>query len=107
MRLIRIFFPKNLTTTSAVHFGEYLRALPIVEAYELNFGENRWIEPFAALVASSEITRLKHRVQQRPIKVLNQQHMTYAAHMGFFQSFGFQYGNAPGAASGGISYQPI
>ena len=106
IRSIRINFPKNLTTTSALKFGEDLRSLPLVEHYELDFTESNWIEPFSALIASSEITRFKYRVNT-PIKVLNHQHMSYAAHIGFFQSFGLVFGNSPGGVAGSMAYHPI
>jgi hypothetical protein len=107
MHAVHIDFPANLTTESALRFGEQLRQLPIAAMYEINFERCRWIEPFSALIASSEIARLKKRVHNRPIKVLNHTHMSYAAHIGFFQSFGFNYGNLPGEAPGSPTYQPI
>lgn len=37
----------------------------------------------------------------------NFEHNTYAAHMGFFQAFGLDYGKHPGEAAGSTTYAPV
>ncbi len=102
-----ITFPTRLDTNSALRFAHKLRSIESASYYEIDFGNCNWIEPFSALLASSEITRFKNAVGPQRVKVKNHERMSYAAHIGFFHSFGFRHGNTPGQATGGSTYQPI
>jgi len=107
MTEIKIWFPSRLSTSTALRFRDELRGLPAAGSYEIDFSRCKWIEPFSALLASSEIARLKQRIGRTPIRASNFAHMDYAAHIGFFQSFGLAYGKHPGQSEGGPTYQPI
>lgn len=59
------------------------------------------------LLISSEIRRLTREKPHATVSCSNFKHMTYAAHMGFFQAFGLNHGKAPGEAKGSPKYIPI
>ncbi len=59
------------------------------------------------LLISSEFRKLARRENAPTFVCSNFEHMTYAAHMGFFKSFGIEHGNAPGEAPGSARYLPI
>lgn len=77
------------------------------EEFVFDFTNVRMVEPFAMLLVSSEISRLKRRFPNAQLRCTNFQHMGYAAHMGFFRAFGLSFGNAPGEAKGGSRYVPL
>lgn len=65
------------------------------------------VEPLSMAIVSSEI---KRSIQKNPnIRFLatNYKRHEYAAHMGFFQAFGLDYGKKPGEANGSSTYIPL
>lgn len=65
------------------------------------------VEPFSMLLLSSELAALRQRYPNAKFLLTNYERMTYAAHMGFFQSFGVDFGKYPGQASGNSRYVPM
>lgn len=59
------------------------------------------------LLVASELRKLNAREPEPDITCFGVEHMSYAAHMGFFRSFGLAHGNAPGQANGSATYLPI
>ena len=59
------------------------------------------------LVISSEIERCVAAHPEAKFTCKNYQHMGYAAHMGFFKSFGLDFGLSPGEAIGSRKYVPL
>lgn len=59
------------------------------------------------LLISSEIRRFIREKSQSMVSCANFKHMSYAAHMGFFQAFGLDHGKAPGEAKGSSKYIPM
>jgi hypothetical protein len=59
------------------------------------------------LVVSSEIENCVAAHPETKFTCRNFEHMTYAGHMGFFQSFGLKFGRQPGEAFGGRNYIPL
>lgn len=72
-----------------------------------DFKKSSLIEPFAMLMISSEISRYRHKYEDIEFKCSNFRHMTYAGHMGFFKSFGLDFGKSPGEANGSSRYVPL
>lgn len=103
----RYAVPTSLDLVSALSFAEHLSAVEDAAEYVFDFARTGTIEPFPMLLVSSEIRRLARRSCRPKIECRNFAHMGYAAHMGFFQSFGIDYGNAPGQAKGSPRYIPL
>lgn len=104
---IPLQMPSALDLPSALSLTLALAQIEDGGEIVFDFADVRLVEPFAMLLVSSEISRLKRRCQNAELRCINYQHMNYAAHMGFFKAFGISFGNAPGEAKGGASYVPL
>ena len=104
---IRISAPHQFDLPSALHFTAQLAALPNHPEFEIDFSRVGLVEPFPMLLIASELRRLNARRPEPQISCTGVEHMTYAAHMGFFHCFGLALGNAPGEARGSATYLPI
>ena len=107
MLVIRISAPRQFDLPSALEFCAQLTALPDHSEFEIDFSKVGLVEPFPMLLIASELRKLNARTPEPQITCSGIKHMTYAAHMGFFQCFGLSHGNAPGQAKGSASYLPI
>ena len=107
--------PTSLTAATALRLPAQLGQLPDGDAYEFNFGGLNYVEPFGMLVCASSLRRFMREKAQaggREIEFTVAGHRDapgtrYAAHMGFFQSFGLEFGNVPGEARGSGTYLPL
>lgn len=106
MGAIVIPVPRRLTLESSVQFACQLRDLPNAETYILDFGGVGRIEPFALLFLSSELQRFSSK-RSGNFAAANYESCTYAGHMGFFKSFGLEFGKSAGEANGSGTYIPI
>jgi hypothetical protein len=107
MMKIRLRAPDQFNMPSAIAFALDIMNAPDADEYLIDFGAVRLIEPFAMLLISSELRKLARRECRPEIDCANFEHMGYAAHMGFFQSFDLEYGKMPGEAKGSGNYIPI
>lgn len=73
----------------------------------INFAQLKHVEPFGLLLISRAIGVLKSK--HRDVKFFgeNFSECSYAGHLGFFKSFGLDFGKAPGEAAGSDNYLPI
>src|ERR1039457_7409465 len=102
-----IAIPKLLDLPNALDVSLNLSKQGKSDEFLFNFANVEFVEPFGMLMVSSEIRRLKARYPDSGFSATNFKHMTYAGHMGFFQAFGLEFGNAPGVAKGGVVYLPV
>jgi hypothetical protein len=107
MTQIKFRAPAQFNMTSAISFASEIECAADADEYLIDFGAVRLVEPFPMLLISSELRKLARRYCAPAIDCANFEHMSYAAHMGFFQSFDLEYGNAPGEARGNGNYLPI
>jgi len=107
MTQVKLRAPGQFNMPSAISFAREIERAPDADEYIIDFGAVRLVEPFAMLLISSEIRKLARRTGNPAIDCANFEHMGYAAHMGFFQSFDLEYGKTPGEARGSGSYVPI
>lgn len=107
MSAIVVQVPRRLTLESSVQFACELRDLPESEVYVLDFGGVGRIEPFALLFLSSELQRFSSKRKGSHFVAENYEGCTYAGHMGFFKSFGLDFGKSAGEAKGSGTYIPI
>ena len=101
------FHVDNLHVDGALSLSRELWSLPQCAAYEIDFSGLKWIQPFGMLYFSRQLKAFIDVRQPADFKFLGYTEHSDAAHMGFFQSFGLNFGNAAGAASGSATYIPI
>lgn len=106
MKIPFIEFPGelNFRTLSNLQIG--LASYSQYEAIGIDFRAARWATPFFLTAAAICIVEHKSQSRQR-IKCINVEHCSYFSHMGFFRSFGLEFGRAPGEARGNENYLPI
>lgn len=102
-----VTIPNSLAPPSILAFAAELDSLPAAELYEFDFGRSRWFPPFSMLLLAIILKRFRDARPESRCRARNHEHHTYAAHLGFFRSFGLQHGNPPGAAPGSDNYVPI
>lgn len=107
MSHIVIEVPKYLIFQNSINFISDLQLIENHLVFEFNFSSFKYIDPFSLLFVSSEIHLFRSRFKNSKFIATNYEHCTYAAHMGFFQAFGVNFGNEPGEARGSSTYIPI
>ena len=104
---MRVDVPYDLSPVSLAGFACMLRDLPDAAEYEFHFGGERWFPPFSMLLLSALLRQFRGNRPAARRRARDHENHSYAAHFGFFRSFGLQHGNAPGEAPGSSRYVPI
>ncbi len=104
---MRVDLPYDLSPKNLAGFACVLRDLPEAEEYEFHFGSKRWFPPFSMLLLSAMLRQFRASRPDARRRAGEHENHSYAAHFGFFRSFGLQHGNAPGEAPGSSRYVPI
>ena len=99
--------PETLTAFTVFPFCKLLQQQKPTEELVFDFSKTTTVEPFGMLIVASEIQRCVAAHPEAKFTCKNYQHMTYAAHMGFFKSFGLDFGRSPGEAAGNRNYLPL
>jgi hypothetical protein len=103
----RIAIPDNLSIQGLADFSWQLRRIQEYDQYQFDFGRQRWFPPFSMLLLSRQLRHFVDRYPGAKFTVSNHRNHPYAAHMGFFRSFGLDFGNEPGEAAGSSTYVPL
>lgn len=103
----RVVVPSSLDHESALQFSHTLLCLPDEDDFLFDFSKLGHVEPFGMLYASTAIRLCRKARLQARFQAINFSQCTYAGHMGFFQTFGLDFGKSPGEAPGGNTYLPI
>lgn len=106
-RITNIKLPRMLGPAHVSRFGCELHALGEADEFEFDFGSQRWFPPFSMVLLAMHLRRFRERHPQAECFAINHDNHRYAAHMGFFKTFGMDHGNAPGEALGSWTYVPI
>jgi len=98
----------DLSPERVLEFCCKLAAQPPAD-YVIDFSAFRHAPPFGMLLASAALRRFVARMSEagRNVGFAKYKGNGYAAHQGFFQSFGCDHGNKPGVARGSDTYIPI
>lgn len=104
---MRVDIPHNLSPTYLAGFACVLRDLPEADEFEFHFGRERWFPPFSMLLLSAILRQFRAKRPDARRRAHEHENHSYAAHFGFFRSFGLQHGNEPGEAPGSTRYVPI
>lgn len=117
MKVQKITLPDKLDFEQALDFSVALNCVPFAEVYLFNVQWVSTVRPFGMLMTSALLRdfmqrRINAAHEKKPIfKITNYSENvpahSYAAHVGFFRSWGVPYGYAPGEAWGSSTYKPI
>lgn len=106
-----ILCPKSLNFDGVFEFTSKIQKLQPIDEYIFDFSNLSWIEPFALLIVSSEISMLVARCSGTKFSAVIPDNpsaaIAYAGYMGFFGSFGVDFGNQPGDARVTQQYVPM
>jgi len=99
--------PESLTPFTVYPFCKALQDQKPTDELIFDFAKTNTVEPFGMLVVASEIERCVAAHPEAKFTCKNYERMPYAAHMGFFKSFGLDFGRKPGEAFGSRNYIPL
>ncbi|MDQ8141070.1 hypothetical protein [Chryseobacterium sp. CFS15] len=102
-----IIVPQHLYFEETIEFINSFTNIRDERSYIFDFGKTIRIDPFSLLYVSSELEIFKKNNPSSLFHARNFSHLTYPAHMGFFKSFGLNFGKEPGEAKGSNTYSPI
>ncbi len=103
-----IVFPIfRLDLIGAIAANREVFSLPVSNVYTFDFGALEWVEPFGMLVFARQLRIFADLRKPARCRAINHEKHGYAAHMGFFRSFGLAFGHVPGEAPGSSRYVPI
>lgn len=107
--MIEITLPYRLNLDNALQFCNELWELEDASAYDFNFENLNFTEPFTMIYVANEIKRFSEekKLLGATFTAYGFDNKSYQAHMGFFKAFGLDYGNKPGQANGNENYIPI
>lgn len=91
----------------ALEFGAHLRSAEQASVYRFDFGRVTFATPGWMLVIGNALHEFRSARPEAKRQAINYRHLGYAAHVGFFQYFGMEYGQAPSEAAGSSTYVPI
>ena len=103
-----ILLPRSLDLSST-GFTQTIQTLPEADEYILDFQQLEWVEPFGMLFVANAIRKAVEHYPNKSFTAsnLDSKRLSYAAHMGFFQALGLNFGKLPGEARGNERYLPI
>lgn len=102
-----VFRISRLDLWGAIEAAHALWALPLAQVYVVDFAALDWVEPFGMLFFARQLRAFADKRKPARCRAINHERQGYAAHMGFFQSFGLSFGKAPGEAFGNMQYVPM
>lgn len=102
-----INLPIDLKLENIMGFSIQLHELPDKEHFVFDVGETRWFPPFSMLFLAQQFIQFRKERPDTRCSIVNYEKHDYVAHMGFFKSFGVDYGKKPGEAEGNSNYLPI
>lgn len=94
-------------------FGRVARFLAELAAFDeasevtLDFAGVGFTPPAWLVVMGGALRRLRREHPELKCRAVNFRHMTYAAHVGFFDHFGLRFGLKQGEAKGSDTYVPL
>lgn len=104
---IVLALPPRLDIQGALKATALLNDLPEANFYRFDFSKLNFVEPFGMLYFAAQLRNFRRANLHCRFKAENYQQLSYAAHMGFFQAFGLNFGKEPGEAPGNAHYVPI
>lgn len=104
----KVFYvPSQLIFEETIKFVNSFSLIWGKRNYIFDFKNTTIVDTFSLLYVSHKLEVFKRNNPTSKFHARNFKHLTYPAHMGFFKSFGLQFGKEPGEASGSRTYSPI
>lgn len=102
-----LYYPNSCAIDDVLAFCADLDGSNNVDELTVDFSHMGRVEPFAMLFVARRLRTFE--VENRRIKVsyTNYEPHSYVGHMGFFKSFGLNFGKNPGEANGNNTYLPL
>ena len=88
-------------------FSADLADLPRAGEVHFDFGQVNFATPGWMIVVGAALRQFREEHPETQRKALNYKKLTYAAHAGFFRSFGMKFGNEVSAANSNERFIPI
>jgi anti-sigma regulatory factor (Ser/Thr protein kinase) len=104
---MKITLPEKLDLFGAISFCSQLIQMGSDRLYCFDYGNIKFFEPFGMLLTGSSIRSFIKAHPRSDIFGINYESLDYAAHMGFFESIGLEFGKKPGEAKGNDNYIPV
>jgi hypothetical protein len=101
-----IKLPRRLDLSELIAWSDALWRYGLCRSIEIDFSATSFFAPMALLFIPHQIRDFHDHFPAVRISAVRFQHLTYAAHMGFFECFG-DAGVSPGQGPGGPNYLPI
>lgn len=99
--------PATLDLPQVAKFSVSMAEISEADKYLIDYSRLSTVRPFGMLLFGAILRRFMHERRGAQFFGCGFQGKDYAAHMGFFQSIGLDYGKCPGEASGNANYVPI
>lgn len=99
--------PPRLDLEGSLEATRLLQQVPMAKLYKLDFSKLQFVEPFGMLFFATQLRQFREANPQSRFLAEDYKKHSYAAYMGFFQTFGLNFGNVPGQAPGNSQYAPI
>lgn len=106
---VRVAVPDGGSWPDAVSFPAKLAALPEASSYIFDFCDVRFVTPGWMLIIGDALARFRDQksAAKRRVENYKGKALRYAAHAGFFRSFGMNYGQEAGAVDATNAFLPI
>ncbi|MFT3796541.1 hypothetical protein [Flavobacterium sp.] len=102
-----IYAPNKLIFEDTIKFVNSFCRIWGKKKYIFDFKNTTTLDTFSLLYVSYKLEVFKKNNPTSEFHARNIKHLTYPAHMGFFKSFGANFGKNPGEAAGSRTYSPI
>lgn len=99
--------PATLDLPQVAQFSLSIREVPDADTYLFDYSRMSTVSPFGMLLLGATIRRFMEERNGAEFFGQGFNRNDYAAHMGFFQSIGLDFGKCPGEAHANGNYVPI
>lgn len=99
-----IEIPNQRDIQTVLRFAKDLDYYAMHDKITIDFGEKKFISPFAMLFISAKIKYFREKNKSLKVDIKNYRDHSYLAHMGFFHMCGFDHGKEIGEAKGDDNY---
>ncbi|WP_210473068.1 hypothetical protein [Vibrio crassostreae] len=102
-----IYYPNSCAIEAVLEFCADLDSSNNVDDLIVDFSNMGRVEPFAMLFIARRLRTFEVDNRHVNVSYRNYETQSYVGHMGFFKSFGLDFGKKPGEACGNNTYLPL
>src|SRR5690348_10319200 len=107
---MRVSVPNGGSPSDYLSFGLTLAQLPEAQSYEIDFANVEFVTPGWMIAVGDALRRfrsMRPNSKRAGVNYKGKQCLQYAAHAGFFKSFGMNYGQGIGAVRSTERFLPV